>query len=99
MNKPMNTKLLIILSTIFLWTITACNTGNEMKSEGAAKTEINVTPDQLASKVDPICDMDVTQSKITDTAQYNGGIYAFCSDHCKEEFKKDPEKYLSKGKH
>lgn len=57
---------------------------------------MNIDPATLATQMDPICNMSMANTKITDTAQYNGGVYAFCSSSCKEQFKKDPAKYAVK---
>lgn len=43
---------------------------------------------------DLVCDMEVTDS--TYTTVYEGKTYYFCAEHCKEEFLKEPQKYLSK---
>jgi YHS domain-containing protein len=48
----------------------------------------------FANKTDFICGMDV-QADWTDTCTYKGNTYAFCAASCKEEFLKDPEKYLA----
>ncbi len=48
----------------------------------------------FANKTDYICGMEV-QADWTDTCTYKGNIYAFCAASCKEEFLKDPEKYLA----
>jgi len=42
---------------------------------------------------DPICGMRTTD-KIT--LVYKGQIYAFCSNHCRQQFEKDPEIYIAK---
>jgi YHS domain-containing protein len=60
----------------------------------SAKTGININPELLAQKADPICGMDMTQTKIADTLTHNGGLYAFCNSGCKEAFKASPEEYL-----
>lgn len=41
---------------------------------------------------DPICHMK-TADFLKDTANYKGKIYGFCSESCKDKFKKNPEKY------
>lgn len=48
---------------------------------------------KLANTVDPICNMKVTSS-VKDTALYKGKTYGFCSTYCKQEFKKNPKKYV-----
>jgi len=35
-----------------------------------------------------------TAEYLKDTAVYKGQVYGFCSSHCKDEFKKQPENYL-----
>ncbi len=47
---------------------------------------------KVVNAEDPICLMK-TAEFLKDTAVYKNKIYGFCSDHCKSEFKKDPEKY------
>ena len=42
------------------------------------------------NKKDPSCGMPVT-SIIEDTVHYNGKVYGFCSDECKQIFLKDPK--------
>ncbi len=58
------------------------------------KAGVNISPSELATTIDLICNMDMANMKIADTAHYNGGIYAFCSSSCKDEFKKEPTKYV-----
>ncbi|MCC6723625.1 MAG: YHS domain-containing protein [Saprospiraceae bacterium] len=48
----------------------------------------------FVNKTDYVCGMDV-QADWTDTCTYKGNTYAFCGASCKEEFLKDPEKYLA----
>lgn len=47
-------------------------------------------------KVDPICKMNVDPEKAAATFEHNGKIYYFCSEHCQEEFSKNPERYLAR---
>jgi RND family efflux transporter MFP subunit len=49
---------------------------------------------------DPVCGMDVAEDKAKAagrTSVYRGATYFFCSDHCKQDFDKDPEHYLNRG--
>lgn len=48
---------------------------------------------KFANSVDPICNMKTTPS-MKDTVMYKGKTYGFCSTYCKQEFKKDPKKYV-----
>lgn len=47
---------------------------------------------------DPVCGMNVEESKAAATSSYKGQTYYFCAKGCKESFDKDPEKYLAKGR-
>ena len=47
---------------------------------------------------DPVCGMNVDESKAAATSSYNGQTYYFCARMCKESFDKDPEKYLNKNR-
>lgn len=46
---------------------------------------------------DPVCGMNVDPAKTDLKFDYNGRYYYFCSSHCFEKFRKDPEKYLQQG--
>lgn len=46
---------------------------------------------------DPVCNMEVEESKAAATSSYQGQTYYFCAKACKESFDKEPEKYLQKG--
>lgn len=43
---------------------------------------------------DPVCGMQVDESKAPHRSEYKGKTYYFCSEHCKMTFDKDPEKYV-----
>jgi YHS domain-containing protein len=45
--------------------------------------------------VDPVCGMTVTKEGAAGSATYQGKTYYFCSASCKDNFTKDPQKYLS----
>src|SRR5262245_25402130 len=44
---------------------------------------------------DPVCGMVVEQHQAAGTEVYNGRTYAFCSHHCLEKFRSDPEQYVA----
>ena len=44
---------------------------------------------------DPVCKMEVEESKAAATSEYKGKKYYFCALGCKKDFDKDPEKYLA----
>jgi len=43
--------------------------------------------------IDPICRMEIDESEARATSVYKGKTYYFCSESCKEQFDKKPEKY------
>ena len=51
---------------------------------------------KYATNLDLYCKMDNTKYGVSDTAYYKGQLYGFCAKMCKDEFKKNPEKYLTK---
>lgn len=42
---------------------------------------------------DPVCGMRFEQEEAAATAEHEGRTYYFCSQHCKEAFEKDPERF------
>src|SRR5262249_29463725 len=44
---------------------------------------------------DPVCGMVVEPHQAAGTEVYNGRMYAFCSPHCLEKFRADPEQYVA----
>jgi YHS domain-containing protein len=43
---------------------------------------------------DPVCGMQVDEKKPAATSNYKGKAYYFCSVSCKEQFEKNPEKFM-----
>jgi YHS domain-containing protein len=48
--------------------------------------------------VDPVCKMEVQETKAAAISEYKGKKYYFCAVGCKKAFDQNPEKYLAKGK-
>lgn len=44
---------------------------------------------------DPVCRMQVEESKAAATAEREGKTYYFCCADCQEKFVKAPEKYIA----
>ena len=44
--------------------------------------------------VDPVCHMKVNPQKSAGSIEHQGQTYHFCSKHCVEKFRQNPEKYL-----
>ncbi len=45
--------------------------------------------------IDPVCKMNVDESKAAGKSDYHGKTYYFCAAVCKRKFDEQPEKYLS----
>lgn len=43
---------------------------------------------------DPVCGMMIKEEEAAAKSEYKGKTYYFCSNHCKMEFDKNPEKYV-----
>ena len=44
---------------------------------------------------DPVCKQIIEKKDAKVSIVYNGEKYYFCSKHCRDEFVKSPEKYIS----
>jgi len=58
-------------------------------ADGGIKIELA----SLALPDDPVCGMALSDG-VADTVTYNGLLYGFCSTGCKEDFLKEPSKYI-----
>lgn len=54
-------------------------------------------PVQMA--MDPVCRMIVRAEPAAPHVEFNGKVYYFCSDGCRDRFTKNPALYLDQGKH
>ena len=43
--------------------------------------------------VDPVCGMTIDPREAAGSVEHGGETYHFCSEHCVEAFRKDPEAY------
>jgi YHS domain-containing protein len=92
-------KKILLVSLLF----TACSQhSNNEDAVAKAKAKIEAAKPankfpgvEFASKKDLSCGMPLAAG-LEDTAHYNGKIYGFCSNECKDSFLTDPEKYLAK---
>ncbi len=76
----------------------ACGGTSQQDHSSGDSAKLEISPDQLSIKIDPVCQMSMEQHPIADTATYKGKLYGFCSTGCKEAFKAEPEKFLSELK-
>ena len=42
---------------------------------------------------DPVCGMEFDETEAAASVLWNGSTYWFCTDACKDDFQKDPERY------
>ena len=92
-------KVCFVLTLIFCYN---CLIGCQNKEKAEIKNEsemenfhtLNLTVDMLTTEKDLSCGMALTNETIADTAIYKGRLYGFCCEHCKAEFKKNPELLL-----
>ena len=47
--------------------------------------------------IDPVCGMTVNPQTAAGSYEYNGKTYYFCSTHCLQKFREDPERFLNKS--
>jgi YHS domain-containing protein len=79
-------------------TILACHESEKPVETGAPMTKTDSTSPakpkfttaMVDNKKDPSCGMPVTAG-IEDTVHYNGKVYGFCSEECKQAFLKNPD--------
>ena len=48
------------------------------------------------TKIDPVCSMTVDPTNAAGQVEYKGETHYFCSKHCVQKFREDPERYLAK---
>lgn len=47
----------------------------------------------VEARRDPVCGMAAREEM---TFEYEGQIYSFCSEHCRQRFAQEPERYRAK---
>ncbi|UUC46009.1 YHS domain-containing protein [Flavobacterium cerinum] len=97
-----NKLLTILLNTMALLTLTvffSCqekeggNTLNSSKQLIQPENPLNKL--KYDNTIDFFCKMDITRYGVSDTLHYKGKLYGFCSKMCKDEFRKNPDSYLT----
>ena len=58
----------------------------------------NLPDKNKGSAIDPVCGMSVNPDSGFGPFDYQGQSYRFCSNHCLERFRKDPESFLKKDR-
>jgi YHS domain-containing protein len=44
--------------------------------------------------LDPVCKMEVNPMSAEAQSEYGGQTFYFCSETCREQFDRDPERYI-----
>jgi len=58
---------------------------------------LDESPNRKSQTVtDPVCGMTVDPESAAGSFEYNGEAYYFCSQHCLQKFREDPERFLNK---
>lgn len=55
----------------------------------SSRAKPEFTREMVDNARDPSCGMPLT-AMVEDTLHYKGKVYGFCSDECRDEFKKNP---------
>ncbi|MEY2596250.1 MAG: hypothetical protein RI965_1522 [Bacteroidota bacterium] len=86
----------VLVSSLIIIALFACKQQEEKKAEMPVvhTDSIKYTPAMVVNEKDYACGMPVTAG-ILDTCHHEGKAYGFCSTECKNEFLKDPKKYLA----
>ena len=50
--------------------------------------------DMVEMAVDPVCGMSVDKDNSPAQLEFEGHVYSFCADGCRNEFRSDPKKFL-----
>jgi Cu+-exporting ATPase len=50
---------------------------------------------QAEALIDPVCSMAVDSQSVAGSFDHKGKIYYFCSTHCLQKFREDPERYTN----
>jgi len=86
---------ILILLALVLGTSTLAFSATDEASQ-KKNTESKATAGQKASRKlkDPVCGMEIDSKSAAGKATYKGKTYYFCSVSEKEQFEKDPAKYV-----
>jgi P-type Cu+ transporter len=66
------------------------------RSEAGADAALLDSKGGQAMAVDPVCKMTVEPARAAAQSTYRGQTYYFCAVGCKQQFDKEPEKYLAR---
>lgn len=65
-----------------------------MPTPPTSREEDVMTPRSQNAPIDPVCGMRVAPERAAGTSEYNGEVISFCSPGCKQQFDREPERYV-----
>jgi YHS domain-containing protein/magnesium-transporting ATPase (P-type) len=71
---------------------------NSLRLRRFRSASFELTKGGATMAIDPVCKMEVEESKAAATSVYKGKKYYFCAPGCKRAFDQNPEKYLVERK-
>lgn len=80
--------ILLALTAGFIMASCNQNTDNASTAPVPEKESKKLDISMLSSNIDPVCEMELTNEILADTAIVDGKVIGFCNVGCKEEFKK-----------
>lgn len=86
--------LLIRMKNINLIKLGIGNSGNYCDPFTGECYSNTQTENQMATKIDPICKMEVEVDTAQYISEYKGEKYYFCSAGCQKEFEENPANYI-----
>lgn len=89
-------KLFVIICIATLWSCNKKETNVVKETTTVIEPKNPLNKLKYANKIDFYCKMDITKYGVSDTLNYKGNLYGFCSTMCKHEFLMKPEEYLAK---
>jgi xanthine dehydrogenase accessory factor len=64
----------------------------EIVAAAPARGDVTIVPEVVT---DPVCGMEVELANAKHRFEYNGTEFAFCCPHCRRDFERNPERYVT----
>lgn len=86
--------MIITMPTVTPWIKRVVEERGAQLAQGNGEDKMLPSQSKILVK-DLVCGMEIEPAKAAGTSIYQGSTYYFCNLGCKQEFDKEPEKYLS----
>ena len=98
MFKKIAVGIVVLLAVCALTGVAMAQDKTKEAPAAAAMTATTpATPEMVGNKVCPVTGMAIPAADLGKyTVEYKGKVYNLCTAGCKDEFLKDPEKYMAK---